>query len=419
MYFCNITLGTPPQHIRTHIDTGSSDLWVNTPDSDFCSSSRRACQGGTFDRERSSTDETISDDFNISYVDGSQAAGEYISDTIGIGGIELEEFQFGLGTESTSGQGVLGIGYVTNEVQATRNRGDPYPNLPQALVDQGYINSNAYSLWLNDLDASRGEILFGGVNTAKYEGSLGTLPVIKARDGVYRELSINMTGLALNDSAGDVQNYSSNYFPFPALLDTGSTLTYLPVRLAADVFETFDVSYDANFGGGFVPCDMAQRTDQIIFSFSEPSIAVDLNELVIDMGPYTFRDGTPACVFGITPVDGHIPILGDTFLRSAYVVYDLDNNEISLAKTRFNSAEDEILEIGSGEDAVPDATGVSAAVTSVDATATSGGRVGSPTGTEDVDNPTESPGAAAGLLSELPLTLAAGLAGAGALFAVM
>lgn len=318
-------------------------------------------------------------------------------------------------------EGVLGIGYVANEVQATRNREEPYPNLPQALVDQGYINSNAYSLWLNDLDANTGEILFGGVNTAKYEGSLATLPVIPSRDGVYRELSIDMTGLALNDSDGNVQNYPRRHFPFPALLDTGSTLTYLPVRLVSDIYTTFGVTYDSQFGGGFVPCTTSQRPEQLIFSFSEPSIAVDMTEMVIDMGPYRFKDGTRACVFGIAPVDGHTPILGDSFLRSAYVVYDLDNNEISLAKTRFHSAGDEILEIGSGEDAVPDATGVSAPVTSVEPTATSGGRNGGPTGTGDTigPDPTESPGAAAPLRPEMPFKLAAGLAGAGALFAAM
>lgn len=310
----------------------------------------------------------------------------------------------------------MGIGYVTNEVQATRNRGKPYPNLPQALVDQGFINSNAYSLWLNDLDANQGEILFGGVNTAKYEGSLGTLPILESRDGVYRELAIAMTGLALNGSDGSVQNYSSRNFPFPALLDTGSTLTYLPARLTQSIYDTFDVTYDSEFGGGFVPCSMSERTDQLIFTFSEPSIAVDLNEMVVDMGPYRFGDGTRACVFGIAPADSHIPILGDTFLRSAYVVYDLDNNEISLAKTRFHSTGDEILEIGSGEDAVPDATGVSAAVTSVEATATSGGRLGGPTATDDGPDET---GSAAILRRELPIKLAAGLAGAGMLFATM
>ena len=31
-------------------------------------------------------------------------------------------------------------------------------------------------------------------------------------------------------------------------------------------------------------------------------------------------------------------ILGDNFLRSAYIVYDLDDNEISLAQVKYTSA---------------------------------------------------------------------------------
>jgi hypothetical protein len=50
--------------------------------------------------------------------------------------------------------------------------------------------------------------------------------------------------------------------------------------------------------------------------------------------------------------------LGDTFLRSAYVVYDLANNEISLAQTNFNATGTNVVEIGTGTGSVPDATTV-------------------------------------------------------------
>lgn len=66
---------------------------------------------------------------------------------------------------------------------------------------------------------------------------------------------------------------------------------------------------------------------------------------------------------------------GDTFLRSAYVVYDLDNEEISLANTLFNVTESKILEIGTGKNSVPDATGALSAVTV--APSGEGGRINS------------------------------------------
>jgi hypothetical protein len=55
--------------------------------------------------------------------------------------------------------------------------------------------------------------------------------------------------------------------------------------------------------------------------------------------------------------------MGDTFLRSAYLVYDLENNEISIAQTNFNSTSNNVVEIGTGTESVPDATLVQNAVT--------------------------------------------------------
>ena len=77
---------------------------------------------------------------------------------------------------------------------------------------------------------------------------------------------------------------------------------------------------------------------------------------------------------GISPTGGSSPVLGDTFLRSAYVVYDLGNNEISLAATNFNATSN-VQEIGTGSSAVPDATVVTNAVTTA-AVSTGGARNG-------------------------------------------
>jgi hypothetical protein len=320
-------------------------------------------------------------------------------------------------------EGVLGIGYVTNEVQVGRNGKRPYPNLPQALVDAGMIRSNAYSLWLNDLDSNRGQIMFGGVNTAKYHGSLETLPILSRR-GIYAELSIALTGFSVS-SGGRQQDLTPRDFPVAALLDTGASLSYLPPNLVDAIYDLVEAVYDPQMGAAFVPCAL-RDTDMIFsFTFSTPSIAVDMTELVLDPGPTggarpRFRDGRAACIFGISPTQGHIPILGDTFLRSAYVVYDLANNEISLARTRFNSTDDgEILEIGVGPDSVPDATGVPSPVTSANSRGTDGPRLGGPRPTGGIIDPSSTAGAPRPIQTALPLQLAAGLAGAGMIFAAM
>lgn len=131
MYFMNATIGTPPQPIRLHLDTGSSDLWVNTPSSGNCLVHTDQCElSGTYVANDSSTSQYIGSYFNISYLDGSNAEGDYVSDTVTVGSQQLDRLQFGIGYGSSSAQGILGIGYEINEVQVGRAHMEAYRNLP-------------------------------------------------------------------------------------------------------------------------------------------------------------------------------------------------------------------------------------------------------------------------------------------------
>lgn len=399
--------------MRLVLDTGSSDLWCNAADSNLCSSLSNSCStSGSYDSDSSSTYSHVSSDFNISYADGSGAAGDYVTDTLRIGDVTINDFQFGVGYSSTSSgesihafclvavrliefasiEGVMGLGYVSNEAQVDRFGQDPYPNLPQAMVGKGLIKSNAYSLWLNDLGANTGSILFGGVNKAKYHGELETLP-IQTVDGSYSEFFIALTGVALA-SESDSHSYSSGSLPAAVLLDSGSSLTYLPDSLAENIYDDLDIVYESSSGVAYAPCSLADENVNISYTFSSPTISVGIDELILESGPLYFKDGTRACVFGIVPAGESTAVLGDTFLRSAYVVYDLANNEISLASTNFNPSENDILEIGSGDESVPGATQVANPVTSVAVDNGSGARIGGPTGSVSTDLPAATDGAA-------------------------
>lgn len=84
-------------------------------------------------------------------MDGTGAAGDYFTDDFGIGGITVKNLEMGLSINGEIGQGIMGIGYNTSEANVDTGNQTIYPNLPNQLVDEGFINSLAYSLWLNDL----------------------------------------------------------------------------------------------------------------------------------------------------------------------------------------------------------------------------------------------------------------------------
>ena len=383
LYFANVTLGTPGQSLRLHIDTGSSDLWTNSANSQLCQSRYDPCaESGTYDPDKSSTSKLISSDFNISYVDGTGALGDYRSDTLNIGGAKLENLQFGLGLDSSSPEGILGIGYPINEIQVNRNNKPQYPNVPQAMVDAKLIQSSAYSLWLDDLESSTGSILFGGIDTKKFKGSLSTLPIQK-EFGTFAEFLITLSGVSFTQS-GSSDNFNNADLPTPVLLDSGSSLTYLPNNLTEDIYKALDVTYESSEQTAYCDCRIADTDSTLDFTFSSPKISVPMTELAINPGPNedgspaTFEDGTPLCIFGISPADGTTAVLGDTFIRSAYIVYDLGNNQISIAPTDFNATDSNVVEIGTGTQAVPSATVVSSPV-EAQVTETGGARLDEPT----------------------------------------
>lgn len=210
-------------------------------------------------------------------------------------------------------------------------------------MQQGYIQSRAYSLWLNDIEADTGEVLFGGVDTSKFRGKLHTIPLDRRKGrSSATEFMVTLTQLALTNNVGSSLNLTDRNFGIPVLLDSGTTYTYLP----EDLYESLASEVGAQFvaGTSIVPCSLRGYEGSIDFGFSGYQIHVNFSELVVDAYdiygyPITYDDGEQLCFFGIFPDSGSDGsyVLGDTFLRAAYLVYDLDNERIGLANTIFNT----------------------------------------------------------------------------------
>jgi hypothetical protein len=250
--------------------------------------------------------------------------------------------------------GIAGVGYNLSTYASGLNK--KYNNLPYALTAAGITKSTAYSLWMNDVSAETGTILFGGVNKAQYTGELQTLPVVPVYDNYY-SLALALTEVIVQ--TGDATSTTTN-LPLAVSLDSGSTYCSLPEALFTDILKALNGTYDDKSGFAYVSCDLRSTDYNVTYSFSGAKVDVGLSQFVLFEGVSGWPQNS--CMLGLTPSKPGINILGDTFLRSAYVVYDLDNNEISLANTNFNPGKDDIVEIGTGADAVPGATLVPSAV---------------------------------------------------------
>lgn len=272
----------------------------------------------------------------------------------------------GLGLDSSIGNGLVGVGYINDEASLGTTR-STYPNLPVVLQQEKLINTVAYSLWLNDLDASTGSILFGGIDTEKYHGDLTKINIVSPDGGkTFTELAVQLFSVAASSSSG-TDTLSTTQDTLVAVLDSGTTLTYLPQDMAEEAWKEVGASFNDELGIAVVPCSVGNINGFFSFTFAGPNgpkINVTLSELVLDLfsggpapqfssGP---NKGQSICEFGIQNTTDAPYLLGDTFLRSAFVVYDLVNNEIAIAPTNFNSTQTNVVAFASSGAPIPSAT---------------------------------------------------------------
>lgn len=312
MYIADIELGTPAQKVRVDVDTGSSDLWVPGAGtkSDY----------GTYDHTKSSTYKTVSNDFQIGYGDGSQASGDWATDTITLGGATVKKFQFGDATSQTAGEGVFGIGLTGNEAASKK-----YNNFPIELKNQGFINKVGYSLYLNSVEAKAGSVLFGAIDHAKYTGDLTSLDLVAIDDSGSKTQSPVAFFVPLDSvSAGSNKLATKSY---PALLDSGTTLFYAPNDVATAIGEKYG-TYSSQLGGYAAACDA--KGDDFEFNFGSTSVKVPFSDLL-----FKADDAGKQCIIGVLGSGSEYYILGDVFLRSSYIYYDLEGNKVSIGQVKY------------------------------------------------------------------------------------
>ena len=372
-YLIDITVGTPPQPLAVTLDTGSSDLWIPSISSTLCEAG--SCDGSSFNATESSTYKLLSKaTFSITYEQPNDTdAGDLATDNVAFVGADavVKDLQFGLAQmESVDKHGVMGLAYSAGESTGNEQNATTYPDIMDQLKAQGVLQRKAYSLWLNDPNSNSGSVIFGGIDTTKYEDSLIGLPVQASLYtlGQYAAMAVTLTSVSYSDNS-DSTLLTNGSTSLTAILDSGTTISYLPADIFEKIVNRFGVlDVDNNT---VVPCRWAESTATISYGFGGvggPVIHIPVSSLILNqtIPGERFADPSGACQFGIGPAEYGLTILGDTFLRYAYVVYDLDNNEIAMAPAKFNvtSSNIEVLPAGTGFPGV--STMATAAATELD-----------------------------------------------------
>ncbi|CAO3686844.1 unnamed protein product [Rhizopus stolonifer] len=336
-YLITLGVGTPIQLFNVTLDTGSSDLWIPSSQCTQCPSIR-------FAESKSSTFNQTARNFDAEYGSGS-AKGTTGYDTITLGELTCPDQILGLAfsTSGTINQGILGLGFP-----GVMTTGDEPLIIHLARLQ--VIPEAVFSIYLGQQADTQGEIVIGGYETDRFTGQLAFLPVLRynplalvgksyQRDGIYKYWSLPFQAITvMHLNQGEI--YTSRLEDLePAILDTGATLSYLPQPIVLGILKSIAKSnYKPIKTGGRVQayevnCAYFSQPLHLLFQFSTQAdrfstwpveVQVPLKDLVLQ--------NDKNCLFGLAPSVTTDWILGQTVLRSAYIVHDMLGLQVGIGK---------------------------------------------------------------------------------------
>ncbi|KAK2749331.1 Vacuolar protease A [Onygenales sp. PD_40] len=314
-YFSEIAIGTPPQTFKVVLDTGSSNLWV--PSSE-CGSI--ACYlHSKYDSSASSTYHKNGSEFAIRYGSGS-LSGFVSQDTLRIGDLTVEKQDFaeatsepGLAFAFGRFDGILGLGYDAISVNKI------VPPFYQ-MINQKLLDEPVFSFYLGDTNKNGddSEAVFGGINKDHYTGELVKIPL---RRKAYWE--VDLDAITFGKERAQLDNTG-------VILDTGTSLIALPSTLAELLNK--EIGAKKSFNGQYtIDCEKRDGLPDLTFTLTGHNFTI---------GPYDYiLEVQGSCISSFMGMDfpepvGPLAILGDSFLRQWYSVYDLGSNSVGLAKSK-------------------------------------------------------------------------------------
>jgi len=261
-----------------------------------------------------STSRDEDDDEDDFYAPG-HVYGRNITDVFSLGGATIPDFTMGLVNYSiystartdTGFKGVLGLGY--------KDSTDGSDSLPLRFLEQGLINTTAYSIWMEDEAGSAGSVLLGAIDTTKYTGNLTRLT--SSSDSEYDMMArvVSINGITGNGEEYTIKPSSTDDqdFLFTAVYNPTDAVSILPTLIASGIWDLAGAYYDANISQALISCSAAWD-GQAGFTIQlgspdadAPILSVSMADLVIPRREYdiphvygsAYRGKGGVCLFGV------------------------------------------------------------------------------------------------------------------------
>ncbi|KAK3996765.1 aspartic peptidase domain-containing protein [Cladorrhinum sp. PSN332] len=310
-YLCEIEIGTPPQKALLDFDTGSADLWVRPE---------------VFKTDKSSTFELLKGkSWKIQYGDGSSAFGFVGVDVVSIGGLKINNQAIGVAKhvspQFSQGKvgGLLGLAFKQiNTVYSGWGQRDPQPTPVDNMITQEDIPKDTElftTAFYSSRDKDKSFYTFGWIDQdlVKESGEEIAWAPIDNSEGFWMFKSESAT------ISGNKIALSGN----KAIADTGTTLALISDEACEALYKSIKgATYSEKYQGYVIP--KSTKVEEL----PDFSVAVGDKEFVIQKEDLIFADADNDNWYGGVQSRGRNPfdILGDTFLKSTYAVFDQGNS---------------------------------------------------------------------------------------------
>ncbi len=335
MYTGQIGIGQPAQQFDVVIDTGSADLWV------FSAATAVAKQPYIhyYDSARSATYAAPSQPipWQIAYGQGT-CEGFLSADLVTLGDLQTQQtfaettvFSSNFNNVDEPMDGILG-----SAMQAAAS--DHAPTVIESLFKAGKISSRAFSFVLqrNPVLVDGSMMLLGPPDASYYSGSLVWSRVISTSGMWY----IMMDAIAVDGANSGWCFGGGSGKACVALMDSGTSFIGVPASrwpaiLAHIIAKRPDCVERANGGGVICTNTGLQNLPTLAFRFGGHDFALAPADYML-----VFDSGLRLAMMniGASPSEQFDRfIMGDTFLKTYYTVFDEDNARIGMGSTNYSN----------------------------------------------------------------------------------
>ncbi|CAG9320681.1 PGA_1 [Blepharisma stoltei] len=311
-YFVQIGIGTPQQYFSMLLSLKSSWIFIGGKGCLSCRS-----WTNKFDITRSST---YKNDFKYLIIDSMGLEGDAGRDKVNIGGIDaksqgiiVERKEYNM--DNIKSDGILGLGF-----SSSNNGTTPIIN---TLYEQYNITHKIFSIYLNDLsnpydlpNFGQSMLIIDGYDLNKYsaEKSFKYISCRASQEGYWQ--------MDFDHAIFNGITFTSGY---KAIISVGTSLILGPKEAINGILKQLHNNYscdDNNLGELF--CDCGSNYPDLIIQISGVKFTIKPAAYFYKWNDYCWPS------FNYTNVP-NTWVLGDTFLRRFYTVYDMENMKIGFA----------------------------------------------------------------------------------------